>query len=218
MEKFDNYKSMADGVAALMHPHAEVVIHDLKMQEIVYLANNYSNREIGSPSHMDEVEFTEGDRVLGPYRKVNWDGKILKSISVVMRNSEDQAEAMICINLDMSEMNRMHQVLGMMLGAPEEGLKEGSKPEENNGKQSDKIDALFRDDWHERINISIQDWLQENGLSLQALGRSQKRDLVIALEAKGAFQGQGSANYVARCLGLGRATVYKYLKEQRGSA
>jgi len=205
---------MADGVAALMFPHAEVVIHDLQRQEIVYLANNYSNREIGSPSHMDEVEFADGDCVLGPYRKVNWDGKILKSISVVMRNNSGQTEAMICINLDMSEMNRMYQALGMMLGAPEEGR----QVEGNGEKDSEKIDALFRDDWHERINISIQDWLQENRLSLQGLGRSEKRDLVLALEAKGAFQGQGSANYVARCLGLGRATVYKYLKEQRGSA
>ena len=213
MENLDNYKSMADGVAALMYPHAEVVIHDLQRQEIVYLANNYSNREIGSPSHMDEVEFTEGDRVLGPYRKVNWDGKVLKSISVVMRNSNGQAEAMICINLDMSDMNRMHQVLGMMLAAPEEG----HQLIEDNGEQSDKVAEIFRDDWHERINIFIQEWLQEKGLSLQALGRSDKRDLVLALETKGAFQGQGSANYVARCLGLGRATVYKYLKEQRGS-
>ncbi|WP_120497443.1 transcriptional regulator [Kiloniella sp. EL199] len=214
MENFDNYKSMADGVAALMHSHAEVVIHDLQRQEIVYLANNYSNREIGSPSHMDEVEFADGDRVLGPYRKVNWDGKILKSISVVMRNNIGQAEAMICINLDMSDMNRMYQVLGMMLAAPEEG----HEPEENSGEKSDKIAEIFRDDWHERINVFIQEWLQGKGLSLQVLGRSEKRNLVIALEAKGAFQGQGSANYVARCLGLGRATVYKYLKEQRGSA
>ncbi|KKJ78724.1 hypothetical protein WH95_01190 [Kiloniella litopenaei] len=213
MENLDNYKSMADGVAALMYPHAEVVIHDLQRQEIVYLANNYSNREIGSPSHMDEVEFTEGDRVLGPYRKVNWDGKVLKSISVVMRNSNGQAEAMICINLDMSDMNRMHQVLGMMLGAQAEG----HQLTEDSGMQSDKVAEIFRDDWHERINIFIQEWLQEKGLSLQALGRSDKRDLVLALETKGAFQGQGSANYVARCLGLGRATVYKYLKEQRGS-
>ncbi len=214
MEKLTNYKSMADGIAALMHPHAEVVIHDLKTQEIVYLANNYSNREIGSPSHMDEVEFAEGDRVLGPYRKVNWDGKVLKSISIVMRNSGGEAEAMICVNLDMSDMNRMHQVLGMMLGAPEEGW----EPEENSENQSAKIEEIFRDDWHERINIFIQEWLLENRLSLQVLGRREKHDLVIALEAKGAFQGQGSANYVARCLGLGRATVYKYLKEQRGSA
>ncbi len=32
----------------------------------------------------------------------------------------------------------------------------------------------------------------------------------MALENKGAFQGRGSANYVARCLRLGRTTVYKY--------
>ena len=37
----------------------------------------------------------------------------------------------------------------------------------------------------------------------------------MAPENKGAFQGRGSANYVARCLGLGGATVYKFIKELR---
>ncbi|MFD2206592.1 helix-turn-helix transcriptional regulator [Kiloniella antarctica] len=200
MEYIENYKRMADGIAALMHPHAEVVVHDIAVQKIAYLANNYSNRDVGSPSLMDEIDFAEGDTLLGPYRKVNWDGKVLKSISIVMKGPDEKPEAMICINLDMSEMDKMHQVLGLMLGAPEENA---------------QIDALFQDDWYDRINQSIQEWLHGQNLSLQSLNRTEKKDLVLALEDKGAFHGQGSANYVARCLGLGRATVYKYLKEVR---
>jgi len=38
--------------------------------------------------------------------------------------------------------------------------------------------------------------------------------LVLVLASQGAFKGQGSVPYVARCLGLGRATVYKYLGEE----
>ncbi len=201
MNYLDQYKRMADGISALMHPHAEVVVHDITIQQIAYLANNYSNRDVGAPSLMDEIDFAEGDKLLGPYRKVNWDGKVLKSISIVMNGSNGKPEALICINLDMSEMERMHQVLGLMLGAPVE---------------NEQVDALFQDDWYDRINLSIQEWLHAQNLNLQSLNRTEKRDLVIALEDKGAFQGQGSATYVARCLGLGRATVYKYLKEERG--
>ena len=200
MDYLDTYKRTADGIAALMHPQAEVVVHDLAQQQIAYIANNYSNREVGSPSLLEEVDFSIGDKVIGPYRKLNWDGRVLKSISIVMNGQDGQPEAMICINVDMSEMDRMQKVLGLMLAAPEEDA---------------AVAEIFKDDWHERINQSIQEWLHEQGLSLQSLSREDKRNLVQDLERKGAFQGQGSANYVAKCLGLGRATVYKYLKEAR---
>ncbi len=199
MDYLEHYQRMADGIAALMHPHAEVVVHDIKAQQIAYLANNYSNREIGSPSFVDEIDFADGDIVLGPYRRTNWDGKVLKSISIVMNAKDDRPEALICINLDMSEMDRMHQVLGLFVNVP---------------REDEQIDALFKDDWYERINLSIQDWSLESGLSLNSLNRTQKRDLVLVLKNKGAFQGQGTTEYVARCLGLGRATVYKYLKQK----
>ncbi|RED52200.1 helix-turn-helix transcriptional regulator [Aestuariispira insulae] len=200
MDYLDTYKRTADGIAALMHPHAEVVVHDLSSQQIAYLANNYSNREVGSPSLLEEIDFAEGETVIGPYRKINWDGRVLKSISIVMNGADGRPEALLCINMDMSDMDRMHKVLGLMLDAPQE---------------NQAVDALFKDDWHERINLSMQEWLHDRGLSLQALSREDKRNLVSALEEKGAFAGQGSANYVARCLGLGRATIYKYLKELR---
>lgn len=200
MDYLDTYKRTADGIAALMHPQAEVVVHDLAQQQIAYIANNYSNRDVGSPSLLEEVDFSIGDKIIGPYRKLNWDGRVLKSISIVMNGQDEQPEAMICINVDMSEMDRMQKVLSLMLAAPEEDA---------------AVTEIFKDDWHERINQSVQEWLHEQGLSLQSLSRDEKRSLVQDLERKGAFQGQGSANYVAKCLGLGRATVYKYLKEAR---
>ena len=197
MDYLEHYKRMADGIAALMHPHGEVVVHDIAAKAVAYLANNYSNRDVGSPSYVDEIDFAEGDIVLGPYRKANWDGKVLKSISIVMNGADGGPEALLCINLDMSEMERVHRLLGLMLETPGE---------------NEQIHALFRDDWHERINKSILEWLQMRNSSLRSLSRAERRDLVIALKNQGAFQGQGSAAYVARCLGLGRATVYKYLK------
>jgi len=36
---------------------------------------------------------------------------------------------------------------------------------------------------------------------------------VQALHAEGAFEGRSGADYVANVLSMGRATVYKYLKE-----
>jgi predicted transcriptional regulator YheO len=39
---------------------------------------------------------------------------------------------------------------------------------------------------------------------------------VLALHAEGAFKGKSASNYVANVLNMGRATVYKHLKELKG--
>ncbi|MCW0134214.1 PAS domain-containing protein, partial [Burkholderia pseudomallei] len=41
------YAPLADGIATLFFPYAEVVIHDLHDQTVLYLANNLSKREVG---------------------------------------------------------------------------------------------------------------------------------------------------------------------------
>jgi len=76
-------------------------------------------------------------------------------------------------------------------------------------------DALFKDDWQERINTFLHTWLQARNLSLRTLKMKEKRALVEALHAQGAFEGRSGADYVANVLNMGRATVYKYLKELR---
>ena len=50
------YAPLADGIATLFFPYAEVVIHDLRDQTVLYLANNLSRREIGDDSALEEVD------------------------------------------------------------------------------------------------------------------------------------------------------------------
>lgn len=198
MEHLSTYRNLADAIAALLYPNAEVVVHALVSGRVAYIANPFSNREVGAPSMVDDVDLSSGQQVIGPYRKLNWDGRVLKSISVVMKDAKDAPEALLCINLDHTEISQIHSLLGQMLQIPE-----------TNGA----VESLFKDDWHDRINQSIQKWLKVTGRTLQSLTRDDKRSLVTHLQEQGAFQGPGAAPYVAQCLGLGRATIYKYLKE-----
>ena len=73
-------------------------------------------------------------------------------------------------------------------------------------------EVLFRDDWQERINTFMHRWLQERQLALNTLSRQHRKELVEALYAEGAFNGKSATHYIANVLGLGRATVYKYLQ------
>ncbi|QOZ83569.1 hypothetical protein DXT74_11095 [Chromobacterium sp. Rain0013] len=197
------YQSIADAIATLFYPYAEVVLHDLATQSVAYIANNFSKRELGDDSGLDELENTPDATVIGPYEKLNWDGRKLRSISVVLRDDAAAAIGMMCVNLDISVFEGARAALDLFLS----GSKLVAQPA-----------VLFEDDWQERINRFIHGWLQQRQLSLSILNREHKRELVEALLHEGAFRGKNAANYVANVLGMGRATVFKHLKELKEQA
>ncbi|WDY58502.1 helix-turn-helix transcriptional regulator [Pseudomonas sp. PSKL.D1] len=199
--RFSNYAAMADGVATLLFPHAEVVVHDLRSQTVVHIANNISKRQLGDDSALDDLPAElDATTPLGPYEKLNWNGQKIRSISSVMVDETGQPEALLCINFNVSVLEQAKHALDLFFQA---------------SRLLPQPDVLFRDDWQERINTFLHGWLQERGLGLGALDREQKRQLVEALHGEGAFRGKSAIDYVANVLGMGRATVYKYVKAAR---
>ena len=55
---------------------------------------------------------------------------------------------------------------------------------------------------------------RERGLTILEMSRTQKQQLVTDLAGDGAFGGRNAAAYISRVLGLGRATVYNYLRKK----
>lgn len=204
MKKLDNYKTIADCIATLLFPHAEVIVHDLASQTVVHIANNFSKRQLGDDSALDELP-GDFDQVssLGPYEKLNWNGQKIRSITSVLRDDTGKAEALLCINLDFSVLDQARDALNAFFQV---------------SRLLPQPEALFRDDWQERINTFLHAWLGQRQLALNTLGMKDKRALVEALYAEGAFDGRSAADYVASVLGLGRATVFKWVKTLREHA
>lgn len=198
----DNYRAIADAIATLFFPHAEVVLHDLRTQRIDSIAHNLSKRCVGDDSALEDLlEEEVAERNIGPYEKLNWDGQKIRSVSSVLRNADGKPVAVLCINLNISLFESAKAALDLFL-AP--------------GKVIPQPDALFRDDWQERINTFLHNWMRQRQLGLNLLSREHKRELVLALHAEGAFKGRSAANYVANVLNMGRATVYKHLRGLKG--
>jgi D-arginine utilization repressor len=195
-----SYTAVCDGVAQLFQPFVEVVLHDLETETAVYIAGNFSKREIGEPSLLHEIDFRPTERLLGPYEKVNWDGRRIKSISIILRDGTERPVAVMCINADVSHFHAVMQTLSAFASVPVDHAKPAS---------------LFKEDWHERINEYIRNWTGSRGLIIADLTRDQKQQVVKDLSADGAFGGKNSAAYISRILGMGRATVYKYLNQER---
>jgi predicted transcriptional regulator YheO len=186
--------SIAEAVCALLAPHAEVVIHDLKSGKIAAIYNNFSKRKVGDDSSLDDLPEIIPD-VFPPYFKTNWNGQRIKSTSATLKDQEGKPIGLLCINLDISKWEEMSQFIRLMI---EPAI--------------DQPAMLFKDDWRERVNVYVTDHLKKEGLSLQTLNKEQKQGLVRALYRVGAFESKNAANYIADVLQISRATIYNYLK------
>lgn len=190
-------RGFADGIAALFFPYAEVVVHDLVTQSIAYIANNLSRREIGDDSALDNAEFSAHELIIGPYEKRNWDGTMMRAVSVIVRDTDGHPIGVVCINLTIGVFDQARAALDLLVS----GARLTPQPK-----------MLFQDDWQERINTFVHTWLRDHQVGLATLTHLEKKTLVEDLHRNGAFKGRSAAEYVARVLKMGRATVFKHTK------
>lgn len=195
---FSSYFSIAEAISQLLHPHAEVVLHDLKTGLIAGIYNNFSKRKIGDESLLEELhDYHEFPDVFPIYLKTNWDGRKIKSVSATLRDQKRKAFGLLCINLDLTKWEELHHFLESWVNC-------AIHPQPS---------ALFKDDWREKINSYVSNYLLQAGTTLKLLSKAEKKALVLSLHREGAFKAKNAANYVAEVLNLSRATIYNYLKE-----
>ena len=197
--QFSSLFPTAEAIVRLLHPYAEVVIHNIETQTIEGIFNSFSKREVGDESLLEKDHvFSDGPQVLGPYPKTNWDGRKLKSITSVIRDAQGKARFLMCINLDITAFDQVQSLIQPFLGERTE-----NQPQ-----------SLFKDDWREKINSFIDQHLKKVGKVASTLNREEQLDLILKLYKEGAFQGKNAAEYIGHILGLSRATVYNYLKQK----
>lgn len=200
MTILNDYFSVAQAITALLQPHAEVVIHDLKTGKIAALYNNFSKRNIGDESLIEELsDYDSLPDVFPVYTKINWDGRKLKSSTATLRDKNNTPIGLLCINLDVSKWEEFKHLLDQW---------------SNIQNYQNQPEVLFKDDWKEKINLYVSEYLNKEGLTLKILSKEKKRDLINALHQEGAFKAKNAATYVADVLDLSRATIYNYLKRK----
>ena len=90
------YVPIGNAIVLLLDPLVEVVIHDLDSETICFIAGQLSQRRIGDSSLLDN-EAIEQNLDQMTYPKLNFDGRLIKSISVPVDEN-----LLICINCDVS--------------------------------------------------------------------------------------------------------------------
>lgn len=175
-----------------------MVIHDIETNQIAAIYNPFSKRRVGDPSLLTQEEMETAEDCIGPYEKINWDGRKLKSMSSILRDEKGVAIGMLCINLDIAKLESIQISLTEFIRCIP--LTPPQSP-------------LFKDDWRERINQYVHTYLSAHHLSLSSLSRNEKKNLIEHLYTMGAFTGKNAAHYIAQIIGVSRATVYNYLSK-----
>jgi predicted transcriptional regulator YheO len=202
------YKPIADAIAALLHPHAEVVIHDIVKDMIVHIANPFSKRRVGDASylglHRDEPGFGLEKDVLGPYEKEGENGQRLRSVTAVLRNDEARPMGILCINLDFSALETVFESAMEVLTGLIRPAQVEARPE-----------IIFREEWRELVKLEIRAFRNEKGLTQDTMSVWDRRELMRRLHKKRLFYARKSVEQVASYLMISRATAYKDLNEIR---
>lgn len=189
-------------VTCLFHPYVEAVLHDLSKGEIAAIYNNLSKRKVGDQSAITKFTGThlnEFPDFFKPYYKTNWDGRRFKCISATIRDEQGVPVGLICFNFDTNVFRDITIQMENLLGTNEQ----------------DTLSPIeqFTEDWQQRVNECIGNYLKENNATLKTLTKEQKREVVNRLYNHGLFNYRKSAAYISGQLGVSRATIYNYLKE-----
>lgn len=182
----------------------EVVLHDFRQPErsIVAIAGKVTGRRPGgSVTQIGLSIIRAGDDAKDQYSYVTSapNGRILKSVTVPLRDASRHVFGALCVNIDITEMWMMARSIQDLVGDEE--------PVPKPVAFVDNIDSVIADVLKEEIRIL--------GRPLAELSREERLRLLRALDGRGVFSLQRSIPQVAGHLGLSRATLYNDLKRMR---
>lgn len=197
----ETFTPLCDSIGKLFYPNVEVVLHDLETQKLVHIVNPFSKREIGDDMLNDVKDFEcIKEDIVGPYNKTNIDGTKLKSVSTLLRDTNNKPIGIICINFKVEVFEKMYDSLKMLLNIEDKN----TQPQ-----------AIFSQDWKEHTHNTINKFLKKYDLQLSDLKIKEKKELIIYLNKEGIFSIRNVVSYLCEVLDISRATIYKWLKEDK---
>jgi predicted transcriptional regulator YheO len=200
---------VVDGLTATFGPVCEVVLHDYRRPErsVVAVAGSVTGRQVGGA--MSEI----GMRVLARgdeagdelnYLTRTGDGTLLKSSTMVLRDSSGAVFGALCVNLDVTAVDRAHALLGALAGVADPA--------------TDPPTTTFGNDIDAVVDAIVDAHPLRRHKSWAELDRTQRLELFRSLDARGVFAVRRAVEQVAARLGISRASAYSYLSQARAAA
>ncbi|MFI9173944.1 transcriptional regulator [Streptomyces lincolnensis] len=200
---------VVEGLAATFGPVCEVVLHDYRRPErsVVAIAGSVTGREVGGS--MSEIGLRMVARGAEAADELNYltrsrAGGILKSSTMVLRDSTGAVFGAVCVNLDVSAVTEAHALLGALAGVAR--------------APADLPVTTFGNDIDSVVDVMLDAHQLHQNRPWAALDRAERLDLFRSLDERGVFAVRRAVEQVAGRLGISRASAYSYLSQSRAQA
>ncbi|MGI5192818.1 helix-turn-helix transcriptional regulator [Streptomyces sp. CA-288835] len=197
-----------DGIAATFGSFCEVVVHDFRRPEesVVAIAGSVTGRAVGGA--MSEIGMgilARGDEASDElnYLTRTRTGKIVKSSTMVLRDSSGTVFGALCVNLDITAVNQAHALIGELAGV---AAGPAAVPTTTFGNDIGSVVDAIVDSHQLRQNKT---WSE--------LDRAGRLELFRSLDERGVFAVRRAVEQVATRLGISRASAYNYLSDARAT-
>ncbi|MDH6622258.1 putative transcriptional regulator YheO [Streptomyces sp. LBL] len=201
-------KPVVDGIVATFGPVSEVVLHDYRRPEesVVALAGTVTGRAVGGA--MSEIGMrmvARGDDAADElnYRTRTVTGQIVKSSTMVLRDSTGAVFGALCVNLDVSAVAEAHALLGALAGA--------------GGTPAELPVTTFGNDIDSVVDVILDARQLHQNRPWAGLDRAERLKLFRSLDERGVFAVRRAVEQVAARLGISRASAYSYLSQARAA-
>jgi predicted transcriptional regulator YheO len=202
-----SFEPVVEGIARVFGSNCEVVLHSLEntSKSVIKIVNGHvTGRKVGSPLTDVALEIlnkaeTSENNYSGPYYTKLDDGRLLRSVTTLIRNYQNQPIGLICINFDLS-VSLLDFITELL---------------PKDAESSERVNEYFPSTLQDLIHRTLDEVLV--GVSNQrAMSPSEKNKLmVVNLYKRSIFNIKGAVDLVAREMGVSRYTVYNYIREAK---
>lgn len=201
-------------LAALVEPlsrtlpsNSEVVLHDLRKlpNSIVALSGDVTGRSVGGPATDLLLRMAAAGTIATRvgYETRLPDGRTLRSTTMVVRDSEGNAVAALCVNSDVMIWQAVQAIAESML--PEDAAAEADRAVPASEEFVRDIDELAQHLLRQAIEAA--------GAPVELMQKKHKIAVVQDLMDRGFFMLKESVEMAATALQVTRFTIYNYLNE-----
>ncbi|SME93796.1 transcriptional regulator [Streptomyces sp. Amel2xC10] len=212
---------VVDGIAATFGPVCEVVLHDYRRPErsVVAVAGTVTGRTVGGA--MSEIGMRMLARGDAAEPELNYvtrtgDGRLVKSSTMVLRDSTGAVFGALCVNVDVTEVDRVRGLLDALAGST------GPVGATGPTRLPDAPVTTFGDDIDSVVEALLDALLDApprgRDQTWAGLDRGRRLALFRGLDERGVFAVRRAIEQVAARLGISRASAYSYLAQSRAAA
>ncbi|KMV30595.1 hypothetical protein AB733_11620 [Photobacterium swingsii] len=202
-----SYEAVVDGLAALIGPFCEIVLHslaDINTSAIKIANGENTGRKVGSPitdlalRMLRDIEGSERNFSRAYFTRAKG-GSLMKSITIAIRNGDNIIIGLLCINVN--------------LDAPFAQILQSFMPTDEAKQAASTVN--FASDVDELVDQTVERTIEEINADKNVSNNAKNRQIVMELFDKGIFDIKDAINRVADRLNISKHTVYLYIRQRK---